>query len=95
MPHDVSGKSYLCDHRNMMEVVHARCKSLPTLLNEVNMNKRSKQKQDYNKANYDRMEITVPKGQKAEIKAHAKKRGFDSHNAYINHLIEEDMKKEP
>lgn len=37
----------------------------------------------------------IPQGRKAKIKAHAKKRGFDSLNAYINHLIEEDMKKEP
>lgn len=51
-------------------------------------------KQKYNQANYDRIEITVPKGDKAKIQAHAKKRGFDSLNAYINHLIEEDMKKD-
>ena len=51
-------------------------------------------KQKYNQANYDRIEITVPKGDKAKIQAHAESLG-KSTNAYIVDLINEDMKKEP
>ena len=43
----------------------------------------------------DDIKVRVKKGDRAKIQAHAKKRGFDSLNAYITHLIEEDMKKEP
>lgn len=42
--------------------------------------------------NYDRINLTVPKGKKDEIKAHAESRG-ESVNAYIWRLIQEDMKK--
>ena len=41
---------------------------------------------------YDRINLTVPKGKKNEIKAHAESRG-ESVNAYIWRLIQEDMKK--
>lgn len=41
---------------------------------------------------YDRINLTVPKGEKARIKAHAEARG-ESVNGYINRLIEEDMKR--
>lgn len=41
---------------------------------------------------YDRINLTVPKGKKDEIKAHAESRG-ESVNAYIWRLIQEDMKK--
>jgi hypothetical protein len=55
-------------------------------------------KNEWNRKNYDRIEIFVPKDNpekpnKEQIKAYAKKREFDSVNSYINHLIEEDMKK--
>lgn len=39
---------------------------------------------------YDRINLTVPKGKKEEIKAHAEEKG-ESVNAYINRLIDEDM----
>lgn len=39
---------------------------------------------------YDRINLTVPKGKKAEIRAHAEAQG-ESVNAYINRLIEADM----
>ena len=41
---------------------------------------------------YDRINLTVTKGKKDEIKAHAESRG-ESVNAYIWRLIQEDMKK--
>ena len=47
----------------------------------------------YVKANYDRMEMTVPKGRKEEIKAHAESRG-ESVNAFINRAISETMERD-
>ena len=41
----------------------------------------------YVKDNYDRMELTVPKGRKAEIKAIAESRG-QSINAFVNEAID-------
>lgn len=44
----------------------------------------------YVKANYDRMELTVPKGRKQEIKLFAEGKGL-SVNSYVNALICKDM----
>ena len=44
----------------------------------------------YNAANYDRVEIRIPKGRKAEIEAHAKEHG-KSVSAYISDLVQADM----
>ena len=41
--------------------------------------------------NYERINLTVPKGYKEKIKAHAESIG-KSVNGYINDLIQEDMK---
>lgn len=41
---------------------------------------------------YDRVNLTLPKGQKEKIKAHAESKGM-SLNGYINALIEADMKQ--
>ena len=41
----------------------------------------------YIKDNYDRMELTVPKGRKAEIKAIAESRGQNV-NAFVNEAID-------
>lgn len=41
---------------------------------------------------YDRINLTVPKGEKEKIKAYAESKG-KSVNGYINDLIQEDMKK--
>lgn len=41
---------------------------------------------------YDRINLTVPKGDKDIIKAHAEANG-ESVNGYINRLIKEDMEK--
>ena len=42
---------------------------------------------------YDRINLTVPKGQKAEIKAHAESRG-ESVNAFVNRAISETMERD-
>lgn len=47
----------------------------------------------YVKANYDRLELTLSKGQKEEVKNFAAAQG-ESVNAFIARLIEEAMKKE-
>ena len=44
----------------------------------------------YVKANYDRMELTVPKGRKEIIKAHAEAHS-ESVNGFINRAIQETM----
>ena len=53
----------------------------------------TKYKNEYNKENYDRINITVPKGMKDKIKAHVDKYDLVSMGAYINMLILEDMEK--
>lgn len=47
----------------------------------------------YVKTNYDRMELTVPKGRKQEIKDFAAAHG-ETVNGFINRLIEEAMELE-
>lgn len=47
----------------------------------------------YVKANYDRLELTVPKGRKEEIKAHAAAYG-ESVNAFINRAIDHEMERD-
>lgn len=49
-------------------------------------------KNKFNSENYDRMHISVPKGQKEIIKEYAEKQG-KSLNGYICDLIKEDMEK--
>ena len=51
-------------------------------------------KNRWNDKAYDRINLTVPKGEKDKIKAHAEANG-ESVNGYINRLIAEDMKKKP
>lgn len=46
----------------------------------------------FNATAYDRINLTVPKGKKDEIKAHAEALG-ESVNGYIWRLIQEDMIK--
>lgn len=50
-------------------------------------------KRRYNNKAYDRIFVTVPKGEKDGIKSKAGRNG-ESVNAYINRLIEFDMKGE-
>ena len=47
----------------------------------------------YMAANYDRINLTVPKGQKDGIKAHAEARG-ESVNGVINRAIDETMERD-
>ena len=47
----------------------------------------------YVRENYDRINITMPKGRKAEIQAHASRHGL-SVTAYINAAIDEKMAKD-
>lgn len=50
-------------------------------------------KNKWNDKAYDRINLTVPKGDKDKIKAYAESKGM-SVNSYINDLIKEDMKKD-
>ena len=47
----------------------------------------------YKKNNYDRIEITAPKGRRDEIKAHAEAQG-ESVNGFINRAISEAMERD-
>jgi len=47
----------------------------------------------YVKSNYDRINVTMPKGRKDIIKAHAESRG-ESVNGFINRAIEEAMERD-
>ena len=47
----------------------------------------------YVKNNYDRVNVTMPKGRKEEIKAHAESKG-ESVNAFINRAIDETIIRE-
>lgn len=47
----------------------------------------------YVKNNYDRIELTVPKGQKSIIKSHAEQQG-ESMNSFVVRAINETMERE-
>ena len=47
----------------------------------------------YVKENYDRINVTMPKGKKEEIQAHASRHGL-SVTAYINAAIDEKMARD-
>lgn len=53
----------------------------------------SKYANEFAKEKYDRLNIQVPKGQKAVIEAHWKSRGYKSLNSYVNDLIARDMER--
>lgn len=55
--------------------------------------RKAKWQNDYIAKTYDRINLTVPKGAKEEIKAYAEKNG-ESVNGFINRLIDEAMKQE-
>lgn len=50
-------------------------------------------KNRYNDKTYDRINLTVPKGDKDIIKSHAESRG-ESVNAFINRAIDEAMQRD-
>lgn len=47
----------------------------------------------YVKANYDRVNVTMPKGKRETIKTHAEARG-ESVNAFINRAIDEAIERD-
>ncbi|MDR2043568.1 MAG: hypothetical protein LBQ15_04225 [Clostridium sp.] len=47
----------------------------------------------YVKENYDRLELTVPKGKKTAIKEHAESKG-ESLNAFVNRAIDETVERD-
>ncbi len=47
----------------------------------------------YVKENYDRLDISMPKGKKSVIKAHAEAQG-ESVNAFINRAVDEQMERD-
>ena len=47
----------------------------------------------YVKQNYDRIEVKVPKGRKAELQAHAEGQG-ESLNGFIGRAIDEQVKRD-
>ena len=47
----------------------------------------------YMKENYDRFNLTMPKGKKDTVQAHAAKRG-ESVNAFINRAIDEAIERD-
>lgn len=55
--------------------------------------RKAKWQNDYILRTYDRINLTVAKGDKEKIKAHAESKG-ESVNGYINRLIREDMEKD-
>lgn len=46
----------------------------------------------YNKENYTEVKFRVKKGEKENIEQHWRSKGYKSFNAYINDLIQQDMK---
>jgi hypothetical protein len=57
------------------------------------MENRTEYKNTWKKEHRDSYLLTMKKGYKDKIKAHAESKGFKSTNAYINELIERDMEK--
>lgn len=47
----------------------------------------------YMKANYDRVNLTLPKGRKAELQVHAQTRG-ESLNGFINRAIDHEVERD-
>lgn len=55
--------------------------------------RKAKWQNDYISRAYDRVNLTIPKGQKNTIKAHAQAQG-ESLNAFINRAITETMERD-
>lgn len=56
-------------------------------------NKKSEYRNDWISKTYDRINLTVPKGRKEAVKAHAESQG-ESLNAFINRAITETMARD-
>lgn len=50
-----------------------------------------KYRNEWQRENLERIAFTVPKGQRAKIREHAKSRGYTSVNKYLLNLIKKDM----
>ena len=50
-------------------------------------------KNKYNSKSYDRINLTTPKGKKAEIQSHAETKG-ESLNGFINRAVDETIERE-
>ena len=55
--------------------------------------RKAKWQNDYISKTYDRINLTVPKGEKDKIRAHAESRG-ESVNAFISRAITETIKRD-
>lgn len=55
--------------------------------------KATQYKREFNAKNYDRIELTVKKGEKALIKEHAEQQG-ETLNGFINRAIENQIKED-
>ena len=55
---------------------------------------RTKANRKYNEKAYDRIPLTVKKGDKELIRTFAEKEGYNSVNAFINEAIQEKMNQE-
>ena len=53
----------------------------------------SASKNEWNARNYDRINLTLPKGKKDAVSSHAKKQG-ESVNGFINRAIDEAMERD-
>ncbi len=53
----------------------------------------SASKNAWNARNYDRINLTLPKGKKDAVSSHAKKQG-ESVNGFINRAIDEAMERD-
>ena len=69
----------------MMEEVHS--------LEQSSGKASTRAKNKYRDKTYDRVEITLPKGRKAELQAHAAQRG-ESLNGFIGRAIDEQVKRD-
>lgn len=56
--------------------------------------RKAKWQNDYISKTYDRINLTVPKGQKEVIKAHANKHDGGSVNAFINRAIANQIEQD-
>ncbi len=56
-------------------------------------NAATRAKNKYNAENYERISLSVPKGEKDKIKAHAESMG-ESVNGFINRAIENQMERD-
>lgn len=54
--------------------------------------KTTKYKNEFINKSYDRVNLTMPKGMKEDVKKYAESKGL-SLNGYINKLIEQDLKQ--